>query len=322
MSIQSHTTSTFQFGSSSKNTCSGDSGGPAIESINGVDTVVGTTSYGDQNCTQLGVDMRVDANRAFISQYAGSTQPTPTPTSTATPTPTPNPTPTPSGNGDLSNGVPVTGLSGASGSQQMFTVDVPSGATNLNIAITGSTSSSNDVDLYVKFGSAPTLSSYDCRPYVTGSNESCPFATPQAGTYYVMLNGYTAFSGVTLTATWTMGGGGGGGGGTGNGTALQNGVAVSSISGAKNSDKYYYLSVPSGATTLTVTITGSTSSSNDADLYLKFGATPTKTVYDCRPYRVGSNETCTISNPSAGAWDIMLDGYTAYSGVKLTATYQ
>jgi xanthomonalisin len=100
----------------------------------------------------------------------------------------------------LQNGVAVTGLAAAQNGKLNYTVAIPSGATNLKIAISGGT---GDADLYVKFGSAPTTSSYNCRPYVTGNTESCSFASPQTGTYYVMLNGYAAFSGVTLKATWT-----------------------------------------------------------------------------------------------------------------------
>ena len=99
----------------------------------------------------------------------------------------------------LQNGTAATGLSAAKNGQVAYTVVVPAGASNLKIAISGGT---GDADLYVKFGSAPTLSSYDCRPYLTGNAESCSFASPQAGTYYIMLNGYAAFSGVSLKATW------------------------------------------------------------------------------------------------------------------------
>jgi len=106
---------------------------------------------------------------------------------------------TPGGN-VLQNGVPVTGLSGAKGAQLSYTVNVPAGASNLVIATSGG---SGDEDMYVRFGAAPTTSTYDCRPYVSGNAESCSFAQPKVGTYYVMLNGYAAFSGVTLKATWS-----------------------------------------------------------------------------------------------------------------------
>lgn len=104
----------------------------------------------------------------------------------------------------LQNGVPVTGISGGAGSQQFWTIDVPAGASNLVIATSGGT---GDADLYVRFGSAPTTSTYNCRPYLNGNNESCSFATPQTGTYHVMVRGYTSFSGVTLSGNYATGGG-------------------------------------------------------------------------------------------------------------------
>ena len=40
--------------------CSGDSGGPSFVNIDGVDKVVGITSFGDRDCAQFGVDQRTD----------------------------------------------------------------------------------------------------------------------------------------------------------------------------------------------------------------------------------------------------------------------
>src|SRR6185369_3747015 len=82
----------------------------------------------------------------------------------------------------------------------------PAGATSLKFVMAGGT---GDADLYVKFGSAPTLSSYDCRPYVGGNSETCNIATAQAGTYYVLVHGYSAFSGVSLTGSYSTSTGGG-----------------------------------------------------------------------------------------------------------------
>jgi hypothetical protein len=104
----------------------------------------------------------------------------------------------------LGNGVPVSGISGAAGSQQSWTMSVPSGASNLQFQLSGG---SGDADLYVRFGAAPTLSTYDCRPYTSGNNETCSFASPSAGTWHVMLHGYTAFSGTTLVGSYQTAGG-------------------------------------------------------------------------------------------------------------------
>lgn len=59
-------------GNSRHGTCNGDSGGPAFMNIDGVETIVGTTSYGNADCTDGGFDARVDADLAFIDQYLPS----------------------------------------------------------------------------------------------------------------------------------------------------------------------------------------------------------------------------------------------------------
>nr|WP_282452673.1 S8 family serine peptidase [Lysobacter sp. CAU 1642] len=107
----------------------------------------------------------------------------------------------------LSNGVPVNGLSGATGTQLAYTLVVPAGATNLSFNLSGG---SGDADLYVKFGSAPTTGSYDCRSWASGNTESCSFASPQAGTYHVLVNAYSTFSGASLVGNFTPPSGGGG----------------------------------------------------------------------------------------------------------------
>jgi len=49
-----------------------------------------------------------------------------------------------------------------------------------------------DADLYVRIGSAPTTSSYDCRPYKSGSNESCEVTLAQPAPIHVMVRGYAS----------------------------------------------------------------------------------------------------------------------------------
>ncbi|MBS3796815.1 S8 family serine peptidase [Pseudoalteromonas sp. BDTF-M6] len=104
---------------------------------------------------------------------------------------------------DLVNSVPVENLAGASGDAFDYKMAVPSGASNLVFDMSGG---SGDADLYVKFGSKPTASSYDCRPYSGGNDESCSFASPQTGTYYVTVLGYSSFSGVSLVGNYDGGG--------------------------------------------------------------------------------------------------------------------
>lgn len=99
----------------------------------------------------------------------------------------------------LQNGVPVSNLTAAKGGKLNFTVEVPAGRSQLVVTSSGG---SGDADLYVKFGSAPTASSYDCRPYKSGNAETCTLNAPKAGTWHVQLSGFSAFSGVTLKASY------------------------------------------------------------------------------------------------------------------------
>ncbi|MGL6232709.1 M4 family metallopeptidase [Aeromonas rivipollensis] len=99
----------------------------------------------------------------------------------------------------LQNGVAVTNLTAAKGGKLNYTIEVPTGKSQLVIASSGG---SGDADLYVKFGSEPTSSSYDCRPYKSGNAETCTLNAPKAGTWHVQLSGFSAFSGVSLKASY------------------------------------------------------------------------------------------------------------------------
>ncbi len=94
-------------------------------------------------------------------------------------------------------------------------------------------------------------------------------------------------------------------------------LSQSSLSGATGTWKHYPITVPAGATSLTVKQFNGT---GDADLYVRAGSQPTSTAYNCRPYLSGNTETCTISAPAAGTWYVSVYAYASYSGVSLTAT--
>jgi hypothetical protein len=101
----------------------------------------------------------------------------------------------------LKNGGAVSDIAGEAGSELFFSIEVPEGQTRLEIATSGGT---GDVDLYVREGQRPTKTEWDYRPYLIGNNETVVIDAPKAGTYYIMLKGYTAYAGVTLTATYAV----------------------------------------------------------------------------------------------------------------------
>ncbi len=91
-----------------------------------------------------------------------------------------------------------TNLSAGKNIKVNYTYARPAGATAMRFTTSGG---SGDADLYVKFGSAPTLQSYDCRSAGATTAESCIINNAQSGTYYVMINAYSAYSGMTFQAS-------------------------------------------------------------------------------------------------------------------------
>ena len=212
----------------------------------------------------------------------------------------------PGGGTELQNGVAKTGISGAASSSQTFTLQVPAGATGLKFVTKGGT---GDADLYVKFGSAPTTTSFDCRSWGSSNAETCNIATAQGGTYYVVVRGYSAFSGLSLTGSFTP---------PSTANVLTNGVPKTGISGAAGVSRTYTLQVPAGATGLKFVTSGGT---GDADLYVKFGSVPTTSSYDCRSIGSSNAETCNISTAQAGTYYVVVRGYTSFSGLSLTGSF-
>lgn len=102
-------------------------------------------------------------------------------------------------------------------------------------------------------------------------------------------------------------------------TALNNGQTVTNISGAAGSWRYFKINIPAGTRTLNVNMSGI--ASGDGDLYIRFGALPTLTKWDIRPYLAGNNESVSITNPPAGDFYIGIYGYSAYPSISLTAGY-
>jgi hypothetical protein len=104
----------------------------------------------------------------------------------------------------LTSGVPVTDISsaGARGSTRLWKIIVPTGTTNLRVTLSGGT---GDVDLYINPGTPPDLAEgdYACFSFNGGNNELCQVTNPVAGTWFILLDLWDPYTGVTLTATTT-----------------------------------------------------------------------------------------------------------------------
>lgn len=117
----------------------------------------------------------------------------------------------------------------------------------------------------------------------------------------------------------------GNGGGTAGSTVL---LYSKDLEGSEGSSRYFTVTVPSGATKLTVeTFEENQYGGNLGDLFVSSASKPTASHY---PYKwtaqcasIESNrapETCSFSNPTPGTWHILLYGYHAYYATSLKVT--
>ncbi|WP_444996741.1 M4 family metallopeptidase [Aliikangiella sp. IMCC44359] len=208
--------------------------------------------------------------------------------------------PTPGGN-KLEDEVPVTGLSANKGEEIIYTMFVPYHGSNVKIETYGGT---GDADLYVKFGSMPTDTDYDCRPYRNGNGEDC-YSNRYNGTYYIRIKAYADFNDVTLVGSYEHSS-------DPSNEPIDRTEAIGSL--PRGQWARFTQVLPTGYSNLNVSISGG---SGDADLYVRKGAESTTSSYDCRPYKNGNAESCDFTNPAADTWYIDVRGYSAASNVTL-----
>lgn len=178
---------------------------------------------------------------------------------------------------------------------QFVTGELEAGAYTVTLSPDGA--DTGDADLYVKTGAAPTKSVYDCRPYVGGSAEECKVTLTAKNKIYVMVHGYSAAK-FKLKVTKD--------GSTGPVEPTPWAGLNQTGSVAKNQEARFETPLlPAGA--YTFTLSGAT---GDADLYVRSNAAPTTTQYECRPYKSGSNEVCTMSLAAPAVLHVMVRGYS------------
>lgn len=196
-----------------------------------------------------------------------------------------------------------TGLSGTEGDAAFYDFDAPDGLTSLLITLSGG---EGDADLFVEAPDGRT-----CASQSDTSDEQCGFDGPAAGTYLVDVTAFTDYSGVSLSAVGFLGD-----------SRVEVVRSVPDLAGAESSERVIPFVVPDGADVLTVTLTGGTAGSGDADLGIVFDtASPNReTQFDCVSTNVGNEEVCFLESPAAGQWQALVFGFSAFDGVRFDAS--
>ncbi|WP_299588486.1 M12 family metallopeptidase [uncultured Microbulbifer sp.] len=207
---------------------------------------------------------------------------------------------------ELINQAPINGLGAGAGEALYYTITVPENAADLQFEMRGG---SGDADLYVRFGSKPTKSVYDYRPYLEGNEEAVTIANPKAGVWHIMLLGYTDFDQVTLVGAYSEL----------PSEYLIAGETVRDLDGKAGDEQIFMLQVPEGAAKLSVkTGLSLVDSSGDADLYIKFGEQASENNADYVSDRWSSYESIEVNAPKAGIWYVTVQGYTDFKNIWLS----
>lgn len=100
--------------------------------------------------------------------------------------------------------------------------------------------------------------------------------------------------------------------------------AISNLSGAVNSERYFKLTVPAGVTNLVIRTFHAAGGMGDVDLYVSRGVRPVPGSADCSSTAwFSADEQCSFATPVAGEYFILLRGQIVdYSGVTLSASWR
>ena len=204
---------------------------------------------------------------------------------------------------------PVT-LSSPIGGYRYFSIEVPAGAQDqiLEVRLSGG---SGDADLFLRLGSRVSFGAWDCGSESLFFNletiEACSVRAPSAGRWHVAVEAFAEYSGVILEARLVPV------------TTLADGVPEVGIEGGPLSLRYFTIDVPQGSTLTLSTSLGS----GDPDLFAadaSIFAFPRLYQGACASFEDGTVESCAIGVRNEDeSWTVVLFGFTAYSGVTLTA---
>ncbi|HVM44362.1 MAG TPA: PPC domain-containing protein [Candidatus Thermoplasmatota archaeon] len=161
---------------------------------------------------------------------------------------------------------------------------------------------SNDFDLYVKVGSPPTTTSYDCRPFSgSGVTEVCTVANTGAPVYAMVVRFSGSGSFTIMARAFSA---------CSYGTVDQALDEDTPFSGSLSADAggacYVKFDAASGYDIARLTLTPNAGS--NFDLYLRVGARPTTSTYTCRSILtgLGAADSCDVPGDAGTVYGMIL----------------
>jgi len=154
----------------------------------------------------------------------------------------------------------------------------------------------NDADLHVRIGAKAKGGTYDCKSTNDGVNDdTCSVTLTENDDVYIRIYGFRSTD-FTVKATVQNGGG-------------DNAINITD-SVSQGETKFYTLSATAGQTLESIL----DELNADADLYVRVGARPTGSQYDCKSTNGGTNQdTCSLDINQNDTVYIAVDGYKATS---------
>ncbi|SKA63279.1 Zn-dependent metalloprotease [Enterovibrio nigricans DSM 22720] len=207
---------------------------------------------------------------------------------------------------ELTSGTPVSNLSDSATNESYFYFGLPANTDSASVTLSGGT---GNADLYVKYNGWPTTSDFDCASTGNNNDEYCDVTFQGSGEYNVLVIAESDYNGATIQMDLVEA----------PPQELSVGETVSNLSGVRGDTLFYRFAIPDDENSLRVELSGGT---GDADLYLRKGASPSLTEYDCRPYYWGNEETCTASGSPGDEFYVMLHGYSSFSNTSITLSLE
>jgi hypothetical protein len=203
----------------------------------------------------------------------------------------------------LAIGTPTNGTT--QGTWDVKFYKVPTGAGEHLSVILDSVANGYNAELYIRFGALPTTSVFDSTSALPNSDQAVDIPSTQAGTYYILVRSTYGGWSFTLTAH------------TANTfPALAIGTLATGTMQATGDLKYYQVSVPAG--THLFVILDSAGNGYNAELYVRFGALPTTSVYDRKSSLPFADQAADISSTQPGIYYILVR--SVYGGWNFSIT--